>query len=211
MKKTLFLCIFLVFGQILYAQQDSTQSTPAKEKNYQIYTWDVGTDIRPLLNSGANYGSLMFRRNFSKITKDSKIVYRAYRFSAGFKYLATTGTSPNTRDFELSFLFGKEYQKPFKKFQFFYGYDIYTSLGYDLKQVQTSNNLITNSNYLISYVYASLGYFMGVKYFISPRFMILWESGGDFFVGTRLVEPRLSNYGFLSYPTQRLNFHFFFK
>jgi len=221
MKKIIFLMFVLnIFGQV-HGQTDSLK----KEKTFQRYTWDIGTDARPLVYGG-NSATIFLRKNFSKITKDSKIVYKATRLGLTFRYRQPLPSNnlgniygwlyEQNSDIFLEASFGKEYQKSLGKFQFFYGWDLLA--GFEKMRYYyplTTKNEMTSKK--IDFWSIQTRTFVGFKYFLHPRFMLSWEASFHLQYRTATDEipdyyyfTRQSQYSANVSPIDRLSFHFFF-
>ena len=213
MKKLLLVFLFFALGQGLYAQQDSTLTKPPNEKNYQIYTWDIGADLRPLLfypSSSYIPGRISLRRNFSKIKQGGKVVYRANRLGLEIAYRNSESPYANLgNNFRVGITFGKEYQKPLGRFQFFYGADFTPILEID-RPVLANNPDNSPTHYYFAF---NSSVFTGFKFFIHSRFMLSWEMAGYFYRNPYLVvapnDPRGVMYGFDVRPMRTISFHFF--
>jgi len=116
MKKTLFLCVFLVFGQILYAQQDSTQSkAPPK--------WEIGVDLLSLIdkNSLPNFSILIRKHNFYANDKTT-----AWRFRIGIDWAEHSPLSNFFSDMTILTRLGYEWHKVLSKnTHLYYGTDFH--------------------------------------------------------------------------------------
>ncbi len=178
----------------LYAQAQTQDST--KKKDMDRLTWEIAYNVLPLLNwNSGNKQSVFFRKNVEKYPKGQLITkYRAYRLFALLSFSDVTPDGQTKRIFNgngtvnsiatslydgttLTALigFGYEYQKLFHKWQFFYGHDLYYSIGYDRttdKSYQTTDMVTTKS---ISHIMGVKG-FMGTKYFITPRWSVSAET-----------------------------------
>lgn len=195
MKKYLLIIFCSLFT--LYAQaQDSTKTVQkitkqfTKEAEPERMTWEVGTDVYPWLfnGGGGRRTSIFVRKNVTKV-KGLNEVYRAYRFRVGLNSannsIDTLNSVSNSRiqSFNPFLMLGYEYQQQMGKWQLFYGSDIsfsYNHGNYESPRYYYSNSSNTD---LIGVEYRKstsynlgLSPFIGMKYFVHPRFVISLES-----------------------------------
>jgi hypothetical protein len=185
---------------MLYAQaQDSTKVSQkitkqfTKEAEPERMTWEIGTDIYPLLStSSGRRTSIFVRKNVTKL-KGLNEVYRAYRFRIGLNSnihsVDTLNSASNSRiqSFNPFLTLGYEYQQQMGKWQLFYGSDVsfsYFYENYESPRYYYSNvgnvDLIGVEYRKITSYNLGISPFIGMKYFVHPRFAISLE--GSFLI-----------------------------
>ncbi len=214
MKK--YLLIFICSLITLYAQaQDSTKVSQklskqfTKEAEPERMTWEVGTDVYPLLSGYTQWQSIFVRKNITKV-KGLSEMYRAYRFRIGLHSdnnsvdtLNSTTSGVRAQSFNPFLILGYEYQQQMGKWQLFYGSDVRLSYSYGNYENPNPYYNSSTSSYLIGVKYnkrtsynLALLPFVGMKYFIHPRFAIslesnFWISYSSYYESIKIVTGKI--------------------
>jgi hypothetical protein len=186
MKKKLF--VFLVasscsFPTLIQAQSsENNLKTSGIDIEPERFKWEVGVDMLALLKISDPMGNAkyMYVRKYS----EGKIKKTALEFALGVSFLNTTSTRSfsnkippaglNSHDYSIRF--GKEYQFQNGKFMIFHG----PFIGFNYRVSSgRGNDALTISNEFVNTDFGgSIGYKIGVRYFINSRFSL--SSSGSF-------------------------------
>lgn len=188
MKKIVFIVLLWVsFAQVF--AQDSLQKTRK---------WEVALNFRQIISLNYNPAALFLKKHLPN--------NRAWRLRFAVNYQNTKHSlnlTPNNESTQFNMALGHEWQKPFGKFQIFYG----TDLEGNLQKNRTASYLTTNYNVqYFNNINIDNFYFVGIKYFIHPRLSVSAENfifdikyvtqknNTEYFVQNLLTHADNSNY-----------------